>query len=511
MRSVSANGRPLFLRAVTWQRIARLLAVTCLVALAVTGTVDVFVMVAGLICIATIDLAHPLCLKNYFLAYAMLIFGVGGLYFARGDLIISLDLLLYVSVFVASYSVVSRFAPSVRAKPVSTPGSAESAVANWLLWLVLAGWVFLLVAQVAAYGASGFYSGEALADRIARYGHADFVNGLVSVFEQGLSIVTLATAAYYIDVCVRREAQPNYWRLALIFLVMPIFLLRRADNAIGTLFLLAAQPVAARMRGARYSLPSAAPLIAGSVLLSLASSVVIGSLREVAVAPPTPSPVATERPTPVASATARPGASGPTAASSSPVATPSLTPTPVPSPLVTLERTDRMLRSELSPIAAYRDIREHPTDFGYRLGSTIIPPLVLKVAPRSWFPDKPISSSAYYMMQRDPGSLAAGYLLPVTIFGDALLNFGYAGALAAAGILGLVAGRLDRSMRLSAIGDLPAFLIIYYNFYTLLRNDLANSLAVILLTAVVFVALRQSHVLIHLVRRRSLSTGATPG
>jgi hypothetical protein len=477
----------------------RLIAAACVIAITFAGVIDALMAIALLVAVAAGDIDHPLSLKNFFLGYVLLIFCVGGISFAHGDITLSIDVLLYVSVFLVGYVLISRSPFATRVPNDGGSTGPDLRGAQWLLGSTLAGWIALLLGQLVAYGLSGFYSGQALADRITRYGHADFVTGLMSAFEQGLSIVTVATAVYYIDLCVKRRTRPNYWLLGLLFLVMPIFLLRRADNALGTLFLLVVQPVVAGLSGYRYSVRGAMPLIVGSLLLSFASSVAIGSLREIATSPPAPTPA----PATAALATAEPATAGPATAAPS-------TPAPASSPVVTLERTDRLFRGELSPIVAYLDIRENPSDFGYRLGTTIIPPLVLKVVPRSWLPDKPISSSAFYMTQRDPGAFAAGYAIPVTVFGDALLNFGYGGALTAAMILGVLAGRLDRVLHGSSASNLPAFLIVYYNFYSLLRNDLANSLSVMLLTAGIFVLLRQYRALVHVVRRIDSSDVPSP-
>jgi hypothetical protein len=434
--------------------------------------------VAGLIAVAVINLKHVFCLKNYFLAYVMLLFGVGGQHFATGNVTLSLDLISYVLIFLLGYELAARASDNSRWQPepqVAEGSAADRDVAQRLLIAVLGGWTVLLAGQLLVYGVGDFYGGTSLADRIARYGRPDFVNGLLTAAEQGLSMVTVAVAVYYIHRCVMRQSTPNFVLLSLVFMVVPIALLRRADNAIGTLFLVATQPAASRLVGARYSLIRTVPFVIASLLLSFGSSIVIGSLRETSRPLPPPTP-------PAVTASAAPSIEGPVV-----VVVPS-SPQPLP-PLLTPERTDRLIYSELSPIIAYRDIRENPADFGYSFGATILPPLALKIIPRSWLPDKPISSSAFYMNRRDPSALASGYVLPVTIFGDALLNFGYAGCLAVAMIIGLVAGRLDRVLTHRMARDFPIFLIIFYYFYVILRNDLANSLASVMLTVLVYIGL----------------------
>jgi hypothetical protein len=442
-------------------------------AIAITG--DALVTVAAFAAVLAADPRNLLSLKNFFLCYVLLIFGVGGHHFAPDDRVISFDLLVYVLLFLAAYAGGNTFSRrrSVAARSTS-PRNGRAA--SLLVVASIVGWTVLLATQLYAYGVAGFYSGQGLADRIARYGHADLMAGLLAVFEQGLSILTIACAVVYVEARTSAGKRPSYLLLSLPLIVAPLLLLRRADFAIGLLLLLVVQPIACRLTGARYSVLGSIPLVLGSAAFALAFSVTVGSLRESAlVAPPTPAPV--ESPNSGVSASPSPG-TGELAR-----------PKPVELPVFTEQRTFNILVSELSPVLGYRDVREHPADFTYQLGRTIVLPLAAKLAPRNWFPDKPISSSAYYNLIRSPAAFAAGYTLPVTSFGDALINFGYAGALTFSLLLGLIAAKLDRTM-VGASADIATLLIVYYYFYSLLRNDLANSLAMIFLAGAAYLVLR---------------------
>jgi hypothetical protein len=449
-------------------RIAALLGV---VAFAGTGMLDLVAALAAAAVIAAFDLQNVLSTRNYFLAYVVILFGIGGRRFASGDVTMSIDLLVYVALFLAAYWGSKRLPATWRLRGgFPRPSSISLRFPTVLLMVLVAGWAALLAGQLGAYGLVGFYGGASLADRISSYGHADFIRGLITAAEQGLSILTVAGAAAYFEARVSTGARPNYLLLGAPLVAAPVLLLRRYDFAVGVLFLLIVQPVAARLTGTRYSVLASIPVIGASLALAFAVSIFVGSIRESALAaPPAPIPVASP---------------GETETSSTPASDPGAM------PLITEERTTMLVSSELSPITAYRDIREHPNDFPYQFGKTILPPIVAKVVPRSWLPDKPAGSNAYYNVERTPQAFAAGYALPITVFGDLLLNFGYVGALLGALALGVLARKLDDTLAAGAVESTPLFLIVYYNFYSLLRNDLANSLPVILLTTAAFLVLR---------------------
>ena len=464
----------------------RVLLVVAAVVVGGVGLLSWLSVIAAVGAAVALDLQHPFSLRNFFFAYVLLLFGVGGQYFAPDDLTLSVDLLLFLAFFAFAYAIARLLLPR-HANVIDRTGKSVT-LPSVLLICVSLGWAALLAAQIGIYGMKGFYAGEGLADRITKYGRPDFLTGLQSIIEQGLSIVTVASVVMYVQSRVNSGKRPNYFLLSLPLVVAPVLLLRRYDFAVGLLLILAIQPIAARLCGVRYSILASAPLIAGSLGLAFAVSVMVGSLRESALASP---------PNAVASPTAAPAASPTGSSTEEPVAHVSpdgLEPSSLLKDLQTLMTEQRLLGpvySEMSPITGYRDIREHPNDFTYKLGTTILPPLVARIVPRSWFPAKPVSSGAYYNETRTPEAFAAGYALPVTVFGDALLNFGYLGALAAAAVLGVIAGRLDRVFDATTSRGLPMFLIVFYGFYSLLRTDLANSVSVIVLTTLTFVVLRR--------------------
>jgi hypothetical protein len=65
------------------------------------------------------------------------------------------------------------------------------------------------------------------------------------------------------------------------------------------------------------------------------------------------------------------------------------------------------------------------------------------------------------------------------------------GAVVACLLVGLAAARLDVSYKRASLARLPWFLIVYANFYGLVRSPLSETLAGILLTAAAWAVLSQ--------------------
>jgi hypothetical protein len=148
--------------------------------------------------------------------------------------------------------------------------------------------------------------------------------------------------------------------------------------------------------------------------------------------------------------------------------------------------TVAMFASELTPVQAYGDITSNVEVLGHTDGRTIILPLLLKVVPRAWDPNKPLNSGAYYMSKIRPADWAAGYALPPTFWGDLYLCFGFGGAVIGSMVLGVVAARVDLAYRHTILGGIPWFLLLFANFYALVRDPLSESLSGIILTMFVW-------------------------
>jgi hypothetical protein len=89
-----------------------------------------------------------------------------------------------------------------------------------------------------------------------------------------------------------------------------------------------------------------------------------------------------------------------------------------------------------------------------------------------------------------PTDLAAGYSLAPSIFGAAYLNFGMGGTAILVALTGWGAAFFDRGYVDGLRSRIPQFLIVSAWSYSLLRDDLANSLMSILLTFLVYRVLR---------------------
>ncbi len=115
--------------------------------------------------------------------------------------------------------------------------------------------------------------------------------------------------------------------------------------------------------------------------------------------------------------------------------------------------------------------------------------MAFKLVPRSWDTHKPINSAAFYATRYDPIHFASGFVVSPTFWTGLYLNYGYVGTILGSFVLGVVTGRIDRIFTQKRTLEIGWLLIAYYNYYLLLRQDIADMLAVFILTGGLFIVL----------------------
>jgi oligosaccharide repeat unit polymerase len=403
--------------------------------------------------ILAVDARNPFSLRNFLLVYSVFVFGVGGGVLHLTARPIYRDIAAYVAAFLAGYALASMPAALRRDRvdrsrfpegrgPLSLLGLEYALVALIAINLMFLAFQFL------KYGVVGYYQGQGLLDQALTYGKASAAGGLEQIVRFALSDGGIAIVVLYVRASFESSTPIRYRYPAALFVALPILSLSRFNAVVGSLTLLAIYACDRRLN-ARVESPARAPrkvnrgaVIVLGLVLAVASAAFVASLR--------------------GGFANKSGAVG-----SAPDAV-------------------AMFTSELSPVQAYGDIKANIGILGHPHGRTIILPLLLKVVPRAWYPDKPLNSGSYYMSTVRPGEWAAGYALPPTFFGDAYLSFGFGGALLASMLLGLVAARLDLAYKRAIRSRLPWFLLIFANFFALLRDPLSESLAGIALTLLVW-------------------------
>ncbi|MFN2607372.1 MAG: hypothetical protein ABR511_05680 [Acidimicrobiales bacterium] len=410
---------------------------------------------AGLLLVAFLDGRNPLSLRNFFLVYTVGLFSIGVPLFGLPTRLYA-DMALYCLIFVAGYAAgsLSRPAPRPSDPAPTSPSGAWLRRAEELLILLVGAQVLLLAFNVSHYGVGGFYSGQPLVDQLNTYGKASVSGGLLQIVSFFLRYTTVAVVIVYVQQCLVKGVKLRYRYLALLFVVLPILSLQRSDAVHGAGILLVINAI--ERRWSRRRAPAAAPVadstaapvrprarrgvaVGAAVIVAFLAALVIGGLRQ-----------------------GRLGQDDPSAS--------------------LLAKSAPLLQSELTPVQAYSQIKDNQVILRRTHGSTVVWPLLLKVVPRGLFPAKPLNSAAYFMTTVRPAEFAAGYAVPPTLFGDAYINFGLAGAVVACLLVGVVAARLDVAYKDVRLSRVPAFLIVYASFYALLRSPLAESLAGILLT-----------------------------
>lgn len=419
-----------------------------LVALAVNS----YLIGAGGAVVLAFDARHLLTLKNYFLAYIMGLFVIGGRIIYQGVDDLPKDLLLYVLTFLLAYAIFSQTTHR-QSRPQRAPTPTNVASVEALLLVLAIAQIAAFIPQLLSYGVRGFYSGQALADLIGTYGKESFSGGAVVIVRELLATVTTATVVLYANSCIGTGTRIRYRFLAAVLLLAPLLALQRSVLLFGAFTLFAIRACERRFGHVRPSSRRRRPaglLVVGiATMLALVIAAGIGGLR----------------------ATHRSGNENSSPFSGSVLGD--------------------VLQGEFGPIVAYHEIKTNIDVLGYRYGSNIVLPLLTRVVPRAWLPAKPVTSSGYYMSKIRPGEFDAGYVLAPSIFAVAYLNFGMVGSLAVCVLVAALAARLDRAYREKYVGRLPWFLIVFASFYALMREDLSNSLFRLLVAMGAYLILRR--------------------
>ena len=401
------------------------------------------------------DVHNLFSLKNFLLAYTVMIFAVGGAYLHLTGQPIYRDMVLYTVAFLVAYAIASL--PAARAGDRlarSRPPAGKGPVNLFALEHALIALVGLNLAYLAfqflRFGVVGYYQGAGLLNEALTYGKASTAGGAEQIVTFGLSYTAIALVILYVQACFETSTPIRYRYPAALFVALPVLSLSRFQAVLGAVTLLAIFACDRRMATRRPAAPRADSPAPPPPRVSRAALIVLALVGAVAMA----AFVASIR----GGFTNKSGTTGHAADGLA------------------------IFTSELSPVQAYSDITSNIAILGHPDGRTIVLPLVLQVVPRSWYPNKPLNSGAYYMSKVRPAEWAAGYALPPTFWGDLYLSFGFGGALVGSAVLGLVAARLDLAYRHAVLRRLPWFLLLFANFYALLRNPLATSLAGIALT-----------------------------
>lgn len=410
-----------------------------------SGTIDLASIIGISLVLIGFDVRNPILLKNLFLVYTFVLFAVAGQYFNPGETDLIWDMNVYLIAFLAGYSLLMRNRRPVTDSSYKQPAFLNVVTIERMMILYCATRLFMLIYEVYMYGFGNFYSGASLIEDFESYGRADFSLGLLTMANQFMIILNVALLVLYVSACSLGGRRIRYPIVVFMTVVLPILLLQRSNLALGCIVLLV---ITLWDRRTEFS-PVVYARIAVVMIFIIALGVGIGLLRDNAFN------VASE------------GAS---------TASADIT---------------RVLSGEFTPIVAYQGIKINIDYLGYQYGNTIFPTMLFKLTPRSWMPDKPTSSSGYFMEKILPNDAAGGYFISSSIYGDMYLNFGFLGVILFCLLLGGFSARIDLIFIEHNVRLLPMFLIIYYYYYVLLRGDLQGSLSLVLLTAAVYFILKK--------------------
>ena len=396
-----------------------------------------FVLAGLLLGIACINLDHPLMLKNFFIVLTVLLFAVSGSYYFPNNQDLAVDMNLYLISFLLGYGVY-KIMPK-KDKIHGTEFFIRKSIKinvnllrKGLIFLCLTK-LMILAWDIMQYGLFEYYVGQAMVDNISSYGKKDTAKGISIIISSIISAITISTTALYVFSCHLKNLKVDFKVLTILLLILPLISLQRSAFAVGAMLLIAAFSFDPANRSKVYR------VLTISFVSILFVGVAIGGVRENSLKKDDAA-------------------------------------------LISVERIQTMIAGELSPIVAYKEIKDNIEILEYQLGKTILPPLIYKPIPRNFLPDKPLNSSGYYGEQLKPQDSANGFFLAPSIYGDMFLNFGIAGTMLFTAAFGVFAARMDHIYLFMETKYIPIFLIVYYNFYSIMRNNSVESITSILIS-----------------------------
>ena len=428
-------------------------------AASVPGILDVYATAAIVLLGLGLNFTSPFTLRNYFLLYTVAFFLIGSrIIYPNLHNIFHFDAAVYIAAFLTghllffwSHRTLKDKEPSPRSFSLLSGKRIEMA-----FWALAGAQLVRLALLIEQFGLGGFYSGQELAYRIQAYRESGSTGSAITTF--AITALSASITALYCDYCLRMGVRPRFKLLAFVLILMPLLSLQR-NNLILNSALLAAvyvsmrrvqahqpdpiQPGQARAQTPRgtKSIMARRRLIPALVLLvvGVGMAVKIGDIRGRSL----------ER------------QSGLTGSSNS---------------------LRQVLQGEFTPISFYFDVKHNRDKLGYTYGANIVGGLATRFIPRSLWPDKPITSQEYFMRQLQPEALAHGLSLAPSLFGVGYLNFGMIGTALLVALFGWGAAHYDRGYVESRASRIPQFLILSAWAYSLMRDDLATSLAGVLVS-----------------------------
>jgi oligosaccharide repeat unit polymerase len=420
----------------------------------VPGILDVYATSTIILLGLGLNFTSPFTLRNYYLLYTVAFFLIGSrIIYPNLHNIFNFDAAVYLAAFLAGHLLYFWSHRTHKVKEPS-PRSFSPLAAKRIemaFWALAGAQLVRLALLIKQFGLGGFYSGQELAYRIQSYRESGSTGAAVTTF--AITALSASITALHCEYCLRTGVRPRYLLLAFVLIVMPLISLQR-NNLILNSALLAAVYVSMRRiqahrpdrapagsRQSNVSVTARRRLIPALVLLlvGVVMAIKIGDIRGRSL----------ER------------QSGQTDSSNS---------------------LQQVLQGEFTPISFYYDVKHNMDKLGYRYGTNIVGGLATRFIPRSLWPDKPITSQEYFMRQLQPDALARGLSLAPSLFGVGYLNFGMIGTAILVALLGWGAAHYDRAYVHARPSGIPQFLILSAWAYSLMRDDLATSLAGVLLS-----------------------------
>jgi oligosaccharide repeat unit polymerase len=400
--------------------------------------VDFYNVISIIIVVLIANKQYLFSLRNVFISYTWLVFEFAGRgYYFPQSMDIYYDFLIYSSIFgcgAVLVSVVRNSKETSHTEKYFLLKDIDTKKYEKILKVLTLLKIFILILTISNTGIQNFYSGYTLADKIENYSQGGIGEALEVVLNSFESTISMSAICLYTSSCIIQKKNINYGLLTFFLIGLPILSLKRSTILFGVFTL----GIISWLHGSKKIYVMTITL---GIILSIISGIFIGNIRSESLSNQSSN-----------------------------------------------LSWQTFIYEEFSPIVAYSEIKRMAEIDGYTFGSTIIYPLIYKPIPRSLMPDKPLNSSATYGYKYDPDSANKGFFMAPTIYGDIFLNFGYIGCILFCFLSGITLENFDiMILKERKYFYLPLYIMLFYNFYSIMRNNISDSLFSIMLSIILVI------------------------
>jgi oligosaccharide repeat unit polymerase len=403
--------------------------------------ISAWILLSSILFVLLLDISKPLLFKNFFLFYTFLFFIISGEFYFSEEKSFLLDFFVCVTFFMLGYKL-------VRLKEQKEMFDDIYLNYDSLYYVAYVLNICLIFYKIFLVGFSGYLGGDFFVLSKDSYGTRDNSMGFYTIIKNFVDIYSLSLVILHQYAIFVKKKHANYLPFIILLLIVPMLSLERFRLVQGIVMGLLIFSLTNDKRGEFK--PKHFIILLLSIITIVFSAISINNIRSK-------------------------GFYGENQSESS-------------NPEFAFQ-----ILGELNNTFIYKEIKDglKSGKYSYQYGRTLLLPLALKVVPRSFFPEKPLNTGGEISKSLDLFSFENGFMIPSAIYGDLYYNFGYFGLAIGCLLLGYISNVLDSGITSGNKSKvIISIFVMNYHFYSFLRNDISNSVSLIIFTFIVIFFLK---------------------